>query len=433
MLKIGKIIPYVFTLSMAGWEMYVGIIQLFGLADSLHSQQRLTGTFYNSGPYACYLAVAFPIVLRWAVIASNKFQKLCGMGMVILAAILIPATLSRTACVACVIGCCMAFTDKIHDKCKNWDKIRLCTILLFVTMITIGAYLIKKESADGRFLIWKVATLAAMKTPASGVGWNNVAGAYGKAQEVYFASGNGSVAEKLVADAPAYVFNEYLQVAIAYGIPVAIAMTAMLIGGIIVAVRNKSYGLSGSAVAVAVVMTASYPLQFPLFVITIGLILMGCYLSSDNRLINFLGSIVVITECALFLNHNSSVDVQSEFNIGHSLHKMREYRKSNDMLLSLMAHSSDPMILNIIGKNYQSLGIPDSAEHFLMKSVNRCPNRFYPHYLLMNLYSDTASYNRTKMIREAEIIINKKEKIHSPAIDEMRQKAQEILAQDTTT
>lgn len=347
--------------------------------------------------------------------------------MVFLCAILIPATLSRTACMACIIGGCVACSDRIYAKCKGWDKFRWGIALVILAAIIVGIYMIKKESAEGRFLMWKVAARAAIEVPFNGVGWDRVAGVYGEAQEQYFVSGEGSEREILVADAPEYVFNEYLQVAIAYGIPIAIAMTAMLIGGIIVAVRNKAYGLAGSAVAVAVVMMASYPLQFTLFVVAIGLVLVGCYLSSKNLIINLLGTAVVIGACALFLTHNDTVDVRQEFGIGRSLHNMRKYRKSNDILLPLLSHSSDPMILNIIGKNYQSLGMPDSAEYYLMKSVNRCPNRFYPHYLLMNLYSDSLSHNQSKMIHEAEILTTKKEKIHSPAVEEMREKAREFL------
>lgn len=409
------------------WELALGVMQLLGVIPSLHSSYKITGTFYNPGPYACFLAIGIPIALRWVISANNKFQKLCGLGMVFLCAILIPATLSRTACVACVIGGCVACSDRIYAKCKGWDKFRWGIALVILAAIIVGIYMVKKDSADGRLLLWKVAGRAAVEAPINGVGWDRVAGAYGEAQEQYFASSEGAETEILVADAPEYVFNEYLQVAIAYGIPIALAMTAMLIGGMIVAVRNKSYGLAGSAAAVAVVMMASYPLQFPLFVVTIGLVLMGCYLSSRNRITDFLGTAVVIGACALFLTHNDTVDVRQEFGIGRSLHNMKKYRKSNDILLPLLSHSSDPMILNIIGKNYQLLEMPDSAEYFFKKSVNRCPNRLYPHYLLMNLYSDSLSHNQSKMIHEAAILMNKKEKVHSPAIEEMREKAREIL------
>lgn len=412
------------------YESLSGLSQILGFLPSIHQMYNYTGSFYNPGPYACFLSVTFPISLRWTIAADNKLQKLCGIGIVAMSTILIPATLSRTACVACVIGSYVALADKISAEIKTWNNIHWGLVIVTLTVITVGSYMVKKDSADGRLLLWKIAERAAVEAPINGVGWDRVAGAYGEAQEQYFASNEGSETEVLVADAPEYVFNEYLQVAIAYGIPIAITITTVLIGGVIVAIHSKAYGLAGSAVAVAVVMMASYPLQFPLFVAAIGLVLIGCYLSSSNMIVSILGSAAVIGLCMMFLTNNHTEDVRTKFAIGHSLHKTRKFRKSNDILLALLPHSPDPMILNIIGKNYQSLGIPDSAEYFFEKSVNRCPNRLYPHYLLMNLYSDSASFDRDKMLREAEILTTKKEKIPSPAVDEMRQAAKKVIIEN---
>ena len=97
-------------------------------------------------------------------------------------------------------------------------------------IIAGGIYIVKKNSADGRLLMWKVAVQAAMEVPLTGVGWSDVAGTYGEAQEQYFASGKGSEQEIMVADAPEYVFNEYLQIAIAYG-PLAAAGVIVMIAG----------------------------------------------------------------------------------------------------------------------------------------------------------------------------------------------------------
>ena len=49
---------FVFTLAL------YGIIQLIGLSKSNNYNYAFTGSFYNPGPYACYLAVGFPIALR---------------------------------------------------------------------------------------------------------------------------------------------------------------------------------------------------------------------------------------------------------------------------------------------------------------------------------------------------------------------------------
>lgn len=409
---------------LALWEIWVGILQLKEMADSLTPTNIITGSFYNSGPYACFLAIGFPIALRMIVNCNNKFQKWLGMGIVLCCAILIPATMSRTAVIACVIGGIIATADKWNLKRLRTTRLLIAGILCVI--IAGGIYLMKKNSADGRFLMWKVAVQAVAEAPLNGVGWDNVAGTYGEAQERYFASGKGSEQEIMVADAPEYVFNEYLQIAIAYGPAVAIMTAALIIGGFIIAIRNNNYGFAGSIAAVATVMFASYPLQFPLFAATISLILIGGWLSSPSNIIGLAATAIIIVATCLFLTHSETSDVRNDFAVAHSLHRSHNYRKSNDLLIGMLPRSSDPMILNIIGKNYRALGMGDSAEHYLQKSVNRCPNRLYPHYLLMQLYGDTSYLNPAARQREARILLDMNEKIPSPAVEEMREEAKVI-------
>ena len=147
-----------------------------------------------------------------------------------------------------------------------------------------GVYRMKQGSADGRFLMWKVAADAVNPHPFEGAGWQNVAGAYGMAQERYFASGTTSPNEILVADAPEYVFNEYLQIAIAYGWGWSLLMVAVLIGAFVSAFRNGRYGIAGSVAACAVVMTASYPFQFPISILTIGAICLAAFIGGRRCL-----------------------------------------------------------------------------------------------------------------------------------------------------
>ena len=407
------------------WEAMTGVMQLIGLTQNLHDSYNITGSFYNSGPYACCLALIFPFALHDVNSSHNKFQKLAGWVMVLLCAILIPATMSRTAIIACCIGGIIAISDKWSLKRLGWIKL----LIIGVSCVTIagGIYFIKKNSADGRFLMWKVAAQTAIEVPMTGVGWANVAGTYGEAQEEYFASGNGTEQEIMVADAPEYVFNEYLQVAIAYGPAVAIMIVALIIGGFIIAIRNNNYGFAGCIAAMATVMFASYPLQSPLFVVAIALILIGGWLSSPSSIIGLTATAIIIVMTCLFLTHSETRDIRNGFAVAHSLHRSRNYRKSNTLLLDLLPHTADPMVLNIIGKNYRALGMCDSAEYYLQKSVNRCPNRLYPHYLLMQLYGDSTCLNPSAQQREARILLDMNEKIPSPAVDEMRMEAQSIL------
>ena len=419
-------------LALGGYEAIIGLLQLLGIQDSHHSDYSFTGTFYNPGPYACYLAILFPIAAYMAFRntgskLTSKVVRWLGTGMALACAILIPASLSRTALIAAAVGTTVAYWDELKIFLAKHRASYIPGTLLTVLVVAGGLYAVKKDSADGRLVMWKVAMQAAADAPLTGTGWDNVAGAYGEAQERYFESGRASEDEIIVADAPEFVFNEYLQVAIAFGPFALIGMLGLMAGAFIVTFRMRDYGTAGSVAAIALVMAASYPLQFPLFTATITLTLLAAWTSSSRLSISLPGSALTVLGCVLLLTHTPKTDIRTGFACGLALHRSHDYRKSNEILIPLLEKSADPMILNIIGKNYQAISMPDSAELYLRKSTFRCPNRMYPHYLLMLLYADSASLDRSKCLREANTILTMPVKISSPAVDEMRGKARSMI------
>lgn len=98
-------------------------------------------------------------------------------------------------------------------------------------------------------LMWKVAATALQEHPLEGNGWNGVPAVYGQAQEDYFAMGDYTETEARVADAPEYVFNEYLQVALAWGIPVLVGACLIIGFSLNRLYENFNYGLYGALLA----------------------------------------------------------------------------------------------------------------------------------------------------------------------------------------
>ena len=95
-----------------------GLRQLYGFEKSQHYLFKLTGSFFNPGPYACYLAVVFPMALfyalRYSVCYKVKFHfrnvmvyLLWGISIltVITSIIVLPSSMSRTAWMSVVCGC----------------------------------------------------------------------------------------------------------------------------------------------------------------------------------------------------------------------------------------------------------------------------------------------------------------------------------------
>ena len=114
------------------------------------------------------------------------------------------------------------------------------------------------------------------------------------------------------------------------------------------------------------------------------------------------------------------------FEYGHILHKAGLYNESNKYLDKALVYCADPMILNVIGKNYQALRCYNWAEELLLASVHRLPGRIYPYYLLAKLYADPEFLNREKFEEMKRIVLMKAPKVHSMAIEEMRREVEEI-------
>ena len=466
-MRLQKVIVFLLLLAVV-YEGGLGLLQLFGMEPSGNRLYPFTGTFYNPGPFACYLALSLPWALysisneqlvisnfykSSAISNSGKSSTITNCQLILswivvgLDAVLLPASMSRTAWCAAVVGGIVAllgnkvilFGSRLKDVCtKNSllpHRLSLLTlhssllIIIIAAAMVYGVYRMKQGSADGRFLLWKVAAGAVNPHPFEGTGWQNVAGAYGVAQERYFASGMASPDEILVADAPGYVFNEYLQIAIAYGWGWSLLMIAVLIMAFVSAFRCGRYGMAGSVAACAVVMTASYPFQFPISILTIGAICIAAFIGRgkvSERKFNIQNStfkIIIVLAATIFLTIDcKKFDQNLPFQTGLALHKSGQWEKSNEVMMDLLPHSSDPMPLNIIGKNYGELGKRDSAEYYLRHSTLRCPNRLYPHYLLMKLYMKEPA-DSSAARREAKILLTKKEKVPSPAVEQMRKEA----------
>ena len=202
-------------------EALYGFGQLMGLWPSGHSLYRLTGSFYNPGPYMGYLALSLPLCLHeWMRPAQGfaRWRQRAAMTAAALILCLLPAGMSRAAWAAATAAA--GYVLWMHHRKRILRGMRrhrqravvcLAAGVLVLAAAAAGAYLMKKDSADGRRLMWKVAAQAVCRRPWTGCGWHRVAGAYGDAQEAYFAAGRGTPAEERVAGSPEYVFNEYLR------------------------------------------------------------------------------------------------------------------------------------------------------------------------------------------------------------------------------
>ncbi len=452
-----------------------GLAQLCGFLPSYHSLYPFTGSLFNPGPYCGMLAVLLPLALHWGLHKpAHPLLSHTGKTCAIAAVILLPAGMSRSAWVAALAGCGWvlwrhtSLISAIRNFFRNKKRYLLPAALLCLLLLSgtgIGMYALKKDSADGRLLMWKVSGLAVREAPWTGQGPGSFSGAYGNAQARYFTDKPHSLQEKYVAGCPEYGFNEYLQITTELGITGLLLFAGMALSAFRQAHKQRQTGIAGSLIAFAAFAFFSYPFSvLPLtllFVVFIAL----CPPPAENSYPPIIPRTVIllITGACLYAGHGLSEKTehlrawQEEkryfgmgiyegtvekyrqlypalkefapflFEYGQCLSKTGQYGESIAVLSEGASRSADPMFYNIIGRNEQALGHHEAAERAFLRAYRTVPHRLYPLYLLAELYVSTGQYEKAAdIIRKA---LAQKPKIMSPAIGEMQYKLKKLYGQ----
>lgn len=465
-------------------ETYLGLRQLYGFDHSLHTQFKITGSFFNPGPYACYLSVILPVAFYYLLhdricckvrfrIRYRKIYIRWGVSVLtcIGAILVLPAAMSRTSWLAAMGGCGMVLIFYIlkNKKVKAFYSIhkKRCVGLLSILAVLLvaggmGMYYLKKNSADGRTLIWKNSMQTILHHP-KGVGIGNFGGSYGDEQAAYFAAGKGSQQDEYIAGNPEYAFNEYLQICIEHGILPFVLFLAIIGYSLYTGIRRKKIAPTASLLALLIVCGMSYPFSVLPFLIILALVL--AWIHSDEKGISIappltagftLVSLLVVFLCLYnryptyqaykkwytYTLYRSSGPTEATngykeiyslladqliflFEYAQYLSKNEVYEESNRVLEKAMRISCDPMLYNIMGKNYQALHKYTEAEQCFLKSAHIVPNRIYPYYLMALLYTEAGETEKANAA--AHIVLTKEPKVKSTAINEMREKMEQLI------
>lgn len=98
-------------LILALFEGIYGLGQFWGILSSANYRFPVTGTFYNPGPYACYLALTFPLALYEFVRGKSKCMQVLGAIVLAVDVIILPGSMSRTAWLAALSGSLVTFHE----------------------------------------------------------------------------------------------------------------------------------------------------------------------------------------------------------------------------------------------------------------------------------------------------------------------------------
>ncbi|MCG8307101.1 MAG: O-antigen ligase family protein [Cytophagales bacterium] len=500
-----------------------GNLQLYGFFHSHHNMFKITGGFFNPGPYAGFLAIIFPIALviylrnknacslkpsvslpssgslvkdseargftnflTKQTITESLIFKYVSLFTIISILLVLPVTRSRAAWLAMAVSSILIFADRYNLKSLIQSKFNttikkvalVATMTILLGTVSIGLYVMKQDSVDGRLLIWKVTTNMIKERPVFGFGYDRFKANYLKFQADYFAE-NSNSKKAVVADNTTRAFNEYLQLTSELGIIGLLLILAL--GYVIFFSKCKSkehrwcFAARMSLLAFGLFALFSYPAE--LLPMKLSMVVYMALIAARQRSVEFnlpnihypirtirpiaiAGSITGLYIMSLLikplhLQYRSNrqwkyayltyqmgayeaclpgyrkvydhLKYNGDFlvNYGKACSMADEHEKAIEILNRAKGLLPNTIIYTALGDSYKALGQHDHAEQAYLRAAQTLPDRFYPKYLLAKLYDETDQ--QLKAINMARALLNKEIKIESMAVEEIRKEMEAIV------
>lgn len=445
-----------------GYELWTGFMQLAGREASRHHLFDVTGTFFNPGPYAIFVAVVLAVSVAWwyrhgeVFAGRGRWSRVGAWSVAAVAVFCFPvlvATWSRAAWVAVAVAAtCLLW--KAHRRMVLWGMgVAVCA--------GVSAYFLKQGSADGRLLMTMVAGRAWAGEWLCGHGLGGYAQAYGAAQEAFFAARPGSPLS-VVAGSPEYAFNGVLGVGVEQGVLGAVPALVLGLWSLAVLCRRGEVSAYGWLVLL-VSSLFSYPFAlWPFLSLAVAWVALAVSLEAGAAEVRWWKRTVVwpvVAAGGLCVWHLSActarrVEAYEEFRrvrgiqdvafledyrkkyedlkaypdflftFGTALREAGRYNESNAMLRQGTRVSCDPVFYTLMGNNYRDLGAVAEAESAYRKAFGMLPGRMYPLYRLMKLYEAEGQMRKAEEM--ARQIIAFRPKVDSPAVREMKNEAKKL-------
>jgi O-antigen polymerase len=437
-------------LLMANIQIVWIALQWMGKLHSFNIYHPVTGSFNNPSPMAIYLSMHLPLAVALFLYISqpsNRLEyaaKMFAFITIILISITLPITKSRTAWIVAIlgVGCVIVYLPRVQ---QYWQKIAntstrkngiISLSLLLVLSLGLVLYYFKKDSADGRLLIWKVGgSMIETKTLLFGKGFDAVLREYDKYQATYFTSNKASTNEIMLADQIGCVFNDYLHIIIEFGLVGLLLFVTLFI----VIVKKYSTGKTiiergfmGAIIIVFVAAFFTYPMEvLPITLLMIVSIAILSGLDTDQKVYQLpfelknlktiayiLGIFFMINvvrnqvrfyqayrsaynglvwhivkakpQQALWLYEKSLENLPNNgwimMQYGKALSETNHRQKSIEVLSKAKEMLTDTSLYRILGDNYCTLKRFDEAEQCYQLASNIVPNKFSIRFHLANLY-----------------------------------------------
>ena len=426
-----------------------GIIQLT-CGESRDNVYLITGSFLNPGPYSAFLAIG--IITGLAVIAEFGRNKIVFALVTIMLAVL-PSTWSRAAFVSIGIPVLWLFKEKYYKyRFYVWGML----VILFIAI-----YYLKKGSANGRIIIWIASLLSWSHKPIWGVG---IGGFIHSFSEGIIEMYNNHFMTSLfnyagIADNS---YNLLLKILVEQGF-IGLLLFSIMIAAFLKSLKITSRPLFYGMITFLIFSLFSYSFELLPYRI-INMTILAWSVSKYNNgfsfpINNYLSILSIIFTISMgIIVHNNVLDrmtfdkeakalssqkgedliddfyellpleednTQYLYDFATALSAVGRYKDSNIVLKKGILISADPIFYLLMGNNYYKLNEIELTENAYKKAFEMMPNRIYPLYKLMLFYSETGQEEKVKIM--AKQVFEFCPKIKSPATDEMKENARNII------
>lgn len=443
-------------------QAFYGIFQYAGFLPASKGF-RVTGSFDNPAGFAAGLCTGFPFLLVFLAYKKVWIKILVvAAGLILIVAVALSA--SRAGILSLFTVGMLALFYKFRIKTNR-------KILVFVALLISlsGLYFLKKDSADGRILIWCCTWEMMQDKPLLGHGTEGFKANYMDYQAGYFEKYPDSKF-LMLADNVKHPFNEYWLLLTNYGMA-GFGLFCLFVWFLWKSYRrnqNKSLFIRSSGwclLSVAVFALFSYPSRYPftwVMVIMSTIVVIreagykvkappACAFSFRIMLIPLLITFAAATYIDMSAEIRWSKTARKSmlgqtrqmlseyeslypymkrkplflYNYAAELNYIGRYHESSAILAECAATFNDYDVQLLFADNYHQTGKYPEAEQHYQRASYMCPNRFMPLYHLAKLYAETKRPKEAMTV--AKRIMEKEIKIPSGSIYNIKKEMEELI------
>lgn len=420
-----------------------------------------TGFLHNSGLWGEF--VAMTLICNIGLIHLNKKSKKTSTLLIFVSFIvsfMLYESDSRASWLSFAIGILTFFSPLIIKHLPKSIIIRTGSLLILICLCTYlisGLYSYKKDSADGRILIWKISLEMVKDKPILGYGFDGFRKNYMNYQAAYLQEKQLPETINNLADDNHHAFNEFLRIIIEQGIIGVIILFIFLttIGYTIykykLYIDTVSRTIISCLTALLFFSFFSYPLSTFHINALIVILLAGLACSSQDTpiwklqirsisliipysIIFFISSVYLFsyskansdwlnTLKGVYTNDNILEEARKKLSgnpyflstYGKYLNKKKRYSKAASILSQSIKEYPSYYTVMELGISYKAQKKYTEAMHCFYKAIHMIPHKIKPLYFMMELYYDQKDYKSA--IQLSNRILCKQPKIRSSELN----------------